>query len=118
MSRGEKIPLAIRAEIRERSGGRCEAGFAGCYGTATEVHHRKNRSQGGSNALVNLAHLCHACHHLVTIRATGTWRLRTLSWQKEGEHEPAPYGWECWSSCCDAKRNPPAGTSPGGVDGA
>ena len=33
-----------------------------CQLNATEVHHRKYRQRGGTNALSNLAHLCKRCH--------------------------------------------------------
>jgi 5-methylcytosine-specific restriction endonuclease McrA len=79
---------AMKPEVYERSQGRCEArriavAFTGnqesvdiCYPTkhcserATNVHHRKYRSRGGTNALDNLAHLCEPCH-----RFTHAWAL-------------------------------------------
>uniref|UniRef100_UPI003F494464 HNH endonuclease n=1 Tax=Pseudonocardia sp. CA-138482 TaxID=3240023 RepID=UPI003F494464 len=54
---------AARPILAVRSGGLCEM----CTGARpTEAHHRKNRSQGGTWALSNLLHLCHACHAWVT----------------------------------------------------
>lgn len=52
------IPLAVRREVRARSGGRCEV----CAQPAVHMHHRKLRSQGGRHEAVNLLHLCAACH--------------------------------------------------------
>ena len=33
-----------------------------CAGHATHVHHRRYRTRGGTNALVNLLHVCEPCH--------------------------------------------------------
>lgn len=48
-----------RAVVAERSQGRCEAAIPGvCLGRAQNVHHRRNRSQGGTWSPDNLLHLC------------------------------------------------------------
>lgn len=65
------IPLDIRVAVASRSGGLCEAQLRGCLGTATEVHHRKNRKMGGRrykpvDQLSSLLHLCGYCHGCVT----------------------------------------------------
>lgn len=53
-----------RAAAKTRSGGTCEIDGRN---PATEVHHRQNRSQGGSWAVPNLLHVCPACHHHITV---------------------------------------------------
>lgn len=55
-ARGRKL-------VYGRSGGVCE--ICGCA-RATEWHHRKNRSQGGTWAASNGLHVCHLCHSRVT----------------------------------------------------
>jgi hypothetical protein len=55
--------LAARPAVRARSRGRCEAGAsANCTGQGEHVHHRKLRSQGGTNDLANLLDVCRRCH--------------------------------------------------------
>lgn len=43
----------------------CQALTAGCTFTATEAHHRKLRSQGGSNDPVNGLAVCAPCHRYI-----------------------------------------------------
>lgn len=68
---------AAKEQVRQRSGGICEALIAEvCQTRAAHVHHRKPRSKGGSNALSNLLHTCRACHehihaHPLTSRERG-----------------------------------------------
>jgi len=53
------IPAKVRAEVWERSGGRCE----GCHREeAVAFHHRLKQSQGGPNTANNLMHLGLSCH--------------------------------------------------------
>lgn len=40
----------------------CEVQAEGCYGRASETHHRKLRSQGGDNDQANLLRCCSHCH--------------------------------------------------------
>lgn len=55
--------LASYQVVRERSEGLCEGHVAGvCTRFASHVHHRRLRSQGGSNEPENLLHLCASCH--------------------------------------------------------
>lgn len=56
-----------RRSVRERSSGICEICGAA---RATEVHHRKNRSQGGTWRPANLLHVCRVCHQWVTEHPT------------------------------------------------
>lgn len=59
-----QIPASVRATLRERSQGKCEA----CgLRPATEAHHRQPRGAGGTSSReahspANLVHLCGACH--------------------------------------------------------
>ena len=50
--------------IKRRSGGRCEiTSVHNCDGIATDFpHHRKLRSQGGSNSVDNLLDVCFSGH--------------------------------------------------------
>lgn len=87
MKRGQPIPGSVRKEVAKRSGGFCEINLPKCGNLATEVHHRRLRSRGGSNDLKNLLHSCFSCHEKVTRMATGTKRFRTHSYQPEGVGE-------------------------------
>lgn len=44
---------------------RCEVRGEWCNGAATEVHHRKRRSQGGPDRDENFVAVCRDCHHLI-----------------------------------------------------
>jgi 5-methylcytosine-specific restriction endonuclease McrA len=80
---------------RARSGGFCER----CgRRPGQEVHHRKNRSQGGTWALSNLMDLCSECHREVT-------SLKTVAleqgWSVLREHDPAKqYVWLAGRGYC------------------
>lgn len=64
-SRARNLQRA-RSLVAIRSGGECEV-FAGpdCLGRATQLHHRLRRSQGGTEALSNLLHVCPVCHSTI-----------------------------------------------------
>ena len=54
------------AEARQTVLSRCHGVCERCNEDwATEVHHRRRRSQGGDNSLGNLAALCQGCHDYV-----------------------------------------------------
>ncbi len=74
---------AGRAAVKVRSGGRCEIG-SGCRGE--EIHHRKNRSQGGTWCPSNLIHLC-AAHHQHT--TTHPAAARQQGWAVLSTDDPA-----------------------------
>lgn len=59
---GKTIPLAVRREVSERSGFRCELG---CGERAIHLHHRRLRSQGGKHEPANLLHVCRAHHDAI-----------------------------------------------------
>lgn len=84
---GLNVPANTLEVLRDRSGGRCESvvdHIAGtllgewervCTDTATDVHHRQRRREGG-HAITNLLHLCRPCHawahaHPAEARAAG-----------------------------------------------
>lgn len=54
-----------KAEIRRRSGGYCEIIHVGCTGFAQHAHHRRMRSQGGSDEPVNLLDVCTVGHDYI-----------------------------------------------------
>jgi len=77
---------AARPLVRQRSKGVCEAQVSpDCTRTATHVHHRKMRSQGGSNALVNLLDTCSSCHSTIHGKPADSYRsgLLVRSWEPE-----------------------------------
>lgn len=85
--RPKDIPQSSRDAVRDRSGGRCEIRRADCLGFATEQHHKKKRSHGGSHHPGNLVDACRNCHQDIENHKPGTEKWRTRSWQKEGESE-------------------------------
>lgn len=81
------LPLTpqMRKAVAKRSQGKCEAHIFGvCTYEASEIHHRKLRSRGGSNSLRNLLHCCLECHAAITDMHPGTERYRTHSYDAEG----------------------------------
>jgi 5-methylcytosine-specific restriction endonuclease McrA len=54
----------LSAAVRKRSGGKCEARIKGvrCGAPAVDVHHLIPLNSGGTNSLLNLLHICSACH--------------------------------------------------------
>jgi hypothetical protein len=69
-----------RRLVSNRSGGVCE-----CCGrqTATQWHHRRNRSQSGLWEPANGMHLDADCHHFITVNPTTSYAAGWLvpSWQ-------------------------------------
>lgn len=56
----------IRPTILERDNNRCVAQIPNCcWNLAIHVHHKKLRSQGGTNLPSNLISLCLACHEFI-----------------------------------------------------
>ena len=56
---------ASRIEVMERSKGFCEAQTDICAHIARHAHHKKRRSQGGSDSPDNLLALCESCHNWI-----------------------------------------------------
>jgi hypothetical protein len=74
---------SARKVVKARSAGRCEmCGRA----EATDMHHRKNRSQGGQWSPDNLLHLCHADHMSVTVSPA---LARSRGWSVRSTDDPA-----------------------------
>ena len=72
-----------RVIVRERSGSVCEI----CSrARATEVHHRKNRSQGGQWTPENCLHLCSEHHRHIT---THPQAAREQGWAVPSFRDPA-----------------------------
>ncbi len=57
------LPLLTREALRERANGRCERCRRRDYEVRCDAHHRKLKSQGGTDDLQNLLYLCRSCHH-------------------------------------------------------
>jgi hypothetical protein len=89
VSGAKDIPPAIRAKVRERSGGVCEVCFSA---PATDQHHRKFRSRSGEHAVENLLDVCgpgnafgcHADAH----SADPLGGVSINSWETHPEHIP------------------------------
>ncbi len=60
--RRQSMPPHIRINVMVRANGWCEINGEGCTRFATEVHHRRRRSQGGAHTPQNLLALCLLCH--------------------------------------------------------
>jgi 5-methylcytosine-specific restriction endonuclease McrA len=54
------IPKAMREKVKARAGRHCERCAIAIL--SGEIHHRKNRSQGGEHTLQNLVFICKPCH--------------------------------------------------------
>lgn len=84
MKPGEKETRRI---VAERSDGVCEI----CYGNrGTNMHHRKNASQGGRWTPENIMHLCGSgttgCHGWVTVNP---WMANKLGFSVKRWQDPA-----------------------------
>ena len=55
----------MRLVIRQRSRHQCEARTEACVGAGEHIHHRKLRSQGGTNSANNLIDVCTPCHNWI-----------------------------------------------------
>lgn len=53
-----------RAEVWARSKGYCEVGAEGCWGMASQLHHRKHRRHGDDSP-GNLLAVCVPCHNWI-----------------------------------------------------
>lgn len=70
-----------RRIVRERADGRCEIG----HELGTDMHHRKNRSQGGQWSPENLMLLCHEHHMRITVNPT---LARSQGWSVPSWDDP------------------------------
>jgi hypothetical protein len=73
--------------VRRRSGGKCEARTQLCTEAGEQVHHRKMRSQGGTNDERNLLHVCLHCHMWIHDHPAEAYERRWLvhSWDTPEE---------------------------------
>lgn len=80
------VPADRRAELETRSDGWCEAGLDGCWGRATDPHHRVVRGIGGvhgeakerADELADLVLLCRRCHQQVHAYPAASYALGLL----------------------------------------
>lgn len=80
-----------REAVKQRSGGVCEVGIPEvCMGRGHTIHHRKNRSQGGTWAPSNLLHLCgdgtRGCHGWITEHPATSY---IRGWAVRGHRNPS-----------------------------
>ncbi len=76
------IPPSIRRKVLARDGHRCA--MPGCSHTRfLEVHHRRPRTEGGTNKPENLITLCSACHRLVHEKPSLLDLLPTKCYKRE-----------------------------------
>lgn len=89
MTRPKTIPTTTQTAVRTRSQGLCE----GCgQHPATELHHRRYRSRGGTHEVSNLLHLCGSGNHTGCHGKAHTGAGEVLGWSVEsGIAPPAHY---------------------------
>jgi hypothetical protein len=83
-----------RLVVKGRSGDRCEI----CGHSGMQMHHRKNRSQGGLWEPSNILHVCVACHGFVTEHPAAAY---CEGWSVRSYEDPASvslsmYGGHRW----------------------
>lgn len=77
-----------RAEVAERSNGRCEAQIGGgCLGQGTQAHHKRRRSQGGKDTAENLLWVCLPCHGYIHAHPAESVEA---GWLTRSSFDPAP----------------------------
>lgn len=95
---GVNFTEKVKARVRLRAHGCCEAGLAGCTGAIEQFHHRLMKSQGGKGTLSNALGVCHRCH--AAIHANPKWAyLHGLLVRSHHEpHEVKPFA-GCGLAC-------------------
>lgn len=78
-----------RKLVKARSGGLCEIRMMGCYGLATDWHHRQLRSQGGKWEARNGLHACRFCHEAVTNTRGHRKEYEDCGWLVRSHLDPA-----------------------------
>lgn len=78
-----------RRLAKARSGGFCEIRMVGCYGPATDWHHRQLRSQGGKWEVRNGIHACRFCHEAVTNTRGRRKEYEDCGWLVRSHQDPA-----------------------------
>lgn len=79
-----RIPEPVRAAVEAREGQRCP--MCGERMTNANTHHRKLRSQGGTDDVVNLVRLHHGCHNSAHLNPQ--W-AKENGWIVPAEADPA-----------------------------
>lgn len=65
-NRPRRVPPAVRRQVAARARGLCEARCAeDCMNGGTSAHHRRRRSQGGTDTVSNLLWVCEPCHRWI-----------------------------------------------------
>lgn len=81
-----RIPPEVRAEVRARSGGRCEATgiHHRCMGWAMQMHHRLPRGLGGKHTAANLLDVCDNAHRVIHANPAISYEIGYLrhSWEQ------------------------------------
>lgn len=73
--------------VMDRADWRCELMIPGqCDGLGLTMHHRKLRSQGGSNETSNLIACCAGCHHYIHLKPEHSYHM---GWLVKGFADPA-----------------------------
>jgi hypothetical protein len=70
-----------RQIVKERSGGACEV----CGLEAVQMHHRKNRSQGGKWEPSCILHVCLSCHIFITENPKSAYEF---GWSVKSHDDP------------------------------
>ena len=112
----DRLPANARRLVEVRSGGICE----GCGNRpATDIHHRKYRSRGGTHNLDNLLHLCggasglpggnhSGCHGIAHSLKGHDLGWSVHSWDDPGdvpaEYRGRPAWLTLWGSATDTKQ--------------
>jgi 5-methylcytosine-specific restriction endonuclease McrA len=73
--------------VRKRSKYQCEAKTDVCIGGGQHVHHRKLRSQGGTNSEANLIDVCMPCHEWIHAHPALSYQR---GWLLHGHDEETP----------------------------
>ena len=73
--------------VRQRSKHQCEAKTDVCIGSGQHIHHRKLRSQGGTNSEANLIDVCMPCHEWIHAHPALSYQHR---WLLHGHDEETP----------------------------
>lgn len=83
-------PMSGRARPAEPLADWCEARLAHCEGRASHRHHRRMRSQGGSDDATNTTDLCGACHRQIHANPRWSYQQGWLvpSWQDPATFDP------------------------------
>jgi 5-methylcytosine-specific restriction protein A len=64
--RRQSFPPAVRKQIMERDGWRCQINGPTCIGEATQADHRIAHAEGGSDDASNGQAVCVPCHEIKT----------------------------------------------------